>query len=788
MGLQCLLVAARTAIRGASKAVRFNAAAITATLGIALSPGWAAATEAHAGTAISAGLLLTATADQALGIFRSGFEAIENNCASGPDTDDDGLLDPFCIQQFTPPDPAAVAPPINPTVVTDFIDANEFIGFGPTPIQVGLQPGLIERYRAAITRGRVLDEAGEPLPQVLVRVLDHPEYGYTYTRADGHYDLLVNGGGDVVLDFQKPDRLRAQRTIRTPWRDWALVDDVRMLRPDSLMTPIILGPNAPAQFAAGSEMTDEDGSRHAKVFFPAGTSATMTLPNGQQQALPVMHFRATEYTVGDAGPERMPGELPPSSAYTYAVELSADQAQAAGALRVSFSQAVGVYVDNFLGFPVGTVVPAGWYDFRAGVWVASDNGRVIKLLGVKEGLAQIDIDGSGVAADAQSLAVLGLSTEERAHLAQTYAASTELWRTPLDHFTPWDFNWPFVPPDDSEEPDDPDFEDDENSGGEDDDPNNALDEAEDDLETQEPEQENCEKGSIFYCQTQSIGLQVPLAGTSDALSYRSDHTEAATLRSRFSLRLTTRTLPASLRGAWVDLQLLGVRHRSTAELEPAGDGRQRFRVPRVSFELLVADAYGRTGWQGTLPYQFSVSYRYRGRYAEPEEFYRAFARFSGLPFASNVNLRGVAGGDIVMSKTWRPSSLPMARSSLWNAKGQGLGGWMLGSHQVLDPAGFVVYEGGGGRSKLNPERGGVGGGTLTRSASTPELEFAARQLTPAGNLMLLLEETGADGVLWQTLAERQPNGQQLLFARSCVGFDVDGLVPDGPGVTKKSVS
>ena len=343
MGLQCLLVAARTAIRSAAKAVRLNAAAITATLGIALSPGWAAATEAHAGTAISAGLLLTTTADQTLGIFRSGFEATENNCASGPDTDEDGLLDPFCIQQFTPPDPAAVAPPINPTVVTDFIDANEFIGFGPTPIQVGLQPGLIERYRAAITRGRVLDEAGEPLPQVLVRVLDHPEYGYTYTRADGHYDLLVNGGGDVVLDFQKPDRLRAQRTIRTPWRDWALVDDVRMLRPDSLMTPVILGPNAPAQFAASSEMSDEDGSRQAKVFFPAGTSATMTLPNGQQQALPVMHFRATEYTVGEGGPERMPGQLPPSSAYTYAVELSADQALAAGATRVDFNQPVGLY-------------------------------------------------------------------------------------------------------------------------------------------------------------------------------------------------------------------------------------------------------------------------------------------------------------------------------------------------------------------------------------------------------------------------------------------------------------
>jgi hypothetical protein len=261
MSMQSVVSAAvRSATPASSHALRVWVAVCVAVLGIALSQGWAGAVSQQ-GSGHSQSLLPN-TAGQTVGIFRSGFEPEENGCASGPDGDDDGLLDPFCMQ-FTPPDPAAVAPPINPTVVTDFIDANEFIGLGPTPIQVGLQPDVIERYRAAITRGRVLDEAGNPLPQVLVRVLEHPEYGYTYTRADGYYDLLVNGGGDVVLDFQKPDRLRAQRTVRTPWRDWALVDDVRLLRPDGLMTPVILGPGAPAQFAAGSEVTDEDGTRQA---------------------------------------------------------------------------------------------------------------------------------------------------------------------------------------------------------------------------------------------------------------------------------------------------------------------------------------------------------------------------------------------------------------------------------------------------------------------------------------------------------------------------------------------
>jgi RHS repeat-associated protein len=784
-GLQCFLIAAQSAVCAVSKAVRANVAVATVLLGVALSPGWAAATEGHTAPVLSVSGSLTAKTGQTLGIFRSGFEATENSCASGPDTDDDGLLDPFCIQPFTPPDPAVVAPPINQTIVTDFIDANEFIGSGPTPIQVGLQPGVIERYRAAITRGRVLDEAGEPLPQVLVRVLDYPEYGYTYTRADGHYDLLVNGGGDVVLDFQKPDRLRAQRTIRTPWRDWALVDDVRMLRPDSRMTPVILGPNAPAQFAAGSEVTDEDGSRQAKVFFPAGTSATMTLTNGQQQALPVMHFRATEYTVGDGGPERMPGQLPPSSAYTYAVELSADQALAAGATRVDFNQPVGLYVDNFIGFPVGEIVPAGWYDFRGGTWVASDNGRVIKLLGVEQGLAQIDIDGSGQAADSAALLELGISAEERAHLAQNYAAGAELWRTPLDHLTPWDCNWPYVPPDDFEEPQDPDFDDDPSSGDEDDDPRNRIDDpdnpdgVEEDDTTDDPKSEECEDGSVIYCQTQSLGLRVPVAGTSHSLSYRSDRTEAGTLQSRFALRLTSRSLPASVLRATVDLEILGRRYTQSAATAPGPDGRRSFVDSRVAFDLNLTDAYERSGWQGSLAYQFRMNYHYGMRFARGADFVQAFARFSGNPFSQQVRVRRNAP-DVILSKIWRPGSLPLSLSSQWNAKGLGFGGWMLSEVRAFDPASLVLFNGDGSQRSINPSNPSIEGAVLERGPVVPNLERAARQPNPAGNLIFLHETEEADALLWQTLTERTSSGEERLFARSCVGPNTDTR-PAGSG-------
>ena len=55
----------------------------------------------------------------------------------------------------------------------------------------------------------------------------------------------------------------------------------------------------------------------------------------------------------------MPAPLPPTSGYTYALELTADEALAAGATHVTFDPPLAFYVENFLDFPVGEVVPAG---------------------------------------------------------------------------------------------------------------------------------------------------------------------------------------------------------------------------------------------------------------------------------------------------------------------------------------------------------------------------------------------------------------------------------------------
>ena len=49
-----------------------------------------------------------------------------------------------------------------------------------------------------------------------VRVQGHPEYGHTRTRADGWFDLAVNGGGWLTLHYEKTDYASAQRKVHTP--------------------------------------------------------------------------------------------------------------------------------------------------------------------------------------------------------------------------------------------------------------------------------------------------------------------------------------------------------------------------------------------------------------------------------------------------------------------------------------------------------------------------------------------------------------------------------------------
>ena len=81
-----------------------------------------------------------------------------------------------------------------------------------------------------------------------------------------------------------------------------------------------------------------------------------------------MKVRVTEFTYGDQGDEAMPGSLPGNSGYTYAAEFSVDEALKAGATQVDFDKPLINYTENFIGAPVGSAVPTGYYDRENAEW------------------------------------------------------------------------------------------------------------------------------------------------------------------------------------------------------------------------------------------------------------------------------------------------------------------------------------------------------------------------------------------------------------------------------------
>ena len=122
----------------------------------------------------------------------------------------------------------------------------------------------------------------------------------------------MSGGGKVALVFAKDGYIGAQRVVLAPRQDYGKVDDVVLLKPDSVVTVVRLGGAMTAQIAQGSISTDVDGARHATVMFDTGTVASMRLPDGTTQPVSMLSVRLTEFTVNPTGRAAMPAPLPPS--------------------------------------------------------------------------------------------------------------------------------------------------------------------------------------------------------------------------------------------------------------------------------------------------------------------------------------------------------------------------------------------------------------------------------------------------------------------------------------------
>ncbi len=555
-----------------------------------------------------------------------------------------------------PQDAAAAEPSTLATALpraqpTSLREATSFLYTGSDAIQTGVAAGTIDERRVAILRGTVRDRAGASIGGVRVRIADHPELGRTATQADGGYDIAVNGGGPLTLVFERAGYISAQRLVDAPWEDYAEVDPV-VLIPYSAKSTLIDTDTAVA-VAVGDAVTDDRGTRSPALVFAAGTQATMTLPNGSTESISQLRVRITEYTQGASGPEAMPAQLPPSSAYTYAVELSVDEAVDAGATRVTFDRPVAFYTDNFLDLPVGRAMPIGSYDREAERWEGSPDGRVVKIVGESAGAATVDGDGDGVADTRAALTALGLDDAELQSLATLYDPGVELWRVELTHFSPLDCN-PLLGTDGAVDPDN------EQPPGDFGDP--------------------CppDSGSMISCITQVLAEELRITGSRHSLYYRSDRVAGRTASRTLDIPVTGDDLPppsADLRRILLEVHVAG---RVFTEEFPEGEIEPNM-VHQFTWD--GEDAYDRPV-QGAQTATVRIGYVYGFFYQSAGESPETWALL-GTVFL---------GSSPFENASWQEYEVEIGT---YDTSGVGLGGWVLDVLHAYDPTSRRLYLGSG---------------------------------------------------------------------------------------------
>jgi hypothetical protein len=524
-----------------------------------------------------------------------------------------------------------------------------------------------------VLRGKVLDRNNAPLSSVKITILDHEEFGQTLSRTDGMFDMAVNGGGSLTVQYEKTNYLPSQRQVSAPWQEFVMVPDAVLVQLDSQMTMVDL--TTPVmQVARGSMVSDGDGTRQATLLVPEGTTATLKMSDGSERPLTTLEVRATEYTVEANGQKAMPGALPPTSGYTYAVEYSVDDAIAQGASSVEFNQPLIHYVENFLGFQVGKPVPTGYYDRTEGRWKPLENGYIVNIISIANGLANLDTDGDGTVDNGNgTVQLLPLVTDaERQRLASLYPSvppgGKSLWRVPIPHFTPIDCNWPFGP---------------------------ALDALQSlwDLLTDLVDALDCStkaQGSIIGCEDQTLGEVVGVTGTRFGLHYTTDRVPGRKTRSTLNIKIhRPSTLPLLAKRLELEIQVGG---RTFTEIFDNPTMDQQF-----TFAWDGLDAYGRP-LQGGQTATISVGHVFDAVYYEPAVRAQNFAAITDSGFTATANR---ARQEVTLWKRRPVVLVPRHNPPL------GVEGWSLTPHHVYDPVEKVLYLGNGRRRSVAGANGTV---------------------------------------------------------------------------------
>ncbi|XP_038105737.1 teneurin-a isoform X4 [Culex quinquefasciatus] len=175
--------------------------------------------------------------------------ALEMSCKDNTDNDNDGMTDcsdseccthPICTEHImclASNDPVEVLLRKQPPSVTaSFYQRVKFL----------IEENSVQSYahmdeysesefwnsftscRVSVMRGQVVTPQGLGIIGIRVSVDRDSRFGFTLTRQGGWFDVLVNGGGAVTLQFQRSPFRPLTRTVFVPWNQIVVLPPVQM--------------------------------------------------------------------------------------------------------------------------------------------------------------------------------------------------------------------------------------------------------------------------------------------------------------------------------------------------------------------------------------------------------------------------------------------------------------------------------------------------------------------------------------------------------------------------------
>lgn len=608
-------------------------------------------------------------------------------------------------------------PDIDETRISRTYDVVEHVHSGACPGQFAALVGDLDPQRIAHLRGYVTGPDGVPLAGVAARVVNHPEFGWARTRGNGYWDMAVNGGGSLIVELSKPGYLPVQRTVEALWNDYVVTDDVVLLpqQPSGDCEPMS---STTGGLYVEPSQTDGRGTRRMAVYVP--DSSVVQIRSGGTTVTDYC-VCSVEYTVdrpvglGELrGEFAMPGELPPTSAYTYATDVELREQDGLGGCSTTripdpvfaqpstsctsdamcsggrvcvegqCSSPVFAYVKDFLGFPVGavdvdpgaavrmrTVVPSGYYDTVRGSWMPEHDGYVVRVVDTGGDNCAFDVNGDTFA-NGDDIAVDDYSAHDitaaelsafsgRCGATSEFQPGDTLWRIPLTHFSPFDWNWAADFIGDALIP--------------------FLEWADDG-----PTNGGCEMGgSIIGCEDQTLGEVIPVAGTPWGLHYQSARQRGR--RTRYTLDVPFAGTPISgSSGA----PPTAVHIRAQVAGRWIADERVDYSNGHYVITWDGEDAWGRL-LQGAQPIRVQLGYVYPATYSAPSSSGgRSFGAGPGT--AVTVDAREVIFWSTrrTLIGGWDESPAPGG-----GVRGRGLAGWSLTPQHVYDARAGILYRGDG---------------------------------------------------------------------------------------------